>query len=100
MSLLKKFTFLFIREIIVSLKYDYCKIHAINENKAKNNYIVTYFFLGKRQVFISDILEIWLDDTLMNKFSPLDALTIGSYVAKVNYMTTINNSNTERYDLI
>lgn len=64
---------------------NYCKIHAIDKNKVSNEYLITFFYLRKRQLLVKAATEIFQDKQLLNQFNVLDASTIGLCVGKSHY---------------
>ena len=77
--------FYFIRNLVSFFKKNHFKILKVEKNNRSKEYIITFFTVGKRQVFVKSTFDIVKKDDLINKFDPIDAATIGFYTAQSSY---------------
>lgn len=58
-------------------KRNHCKIDNIT--KINTEYIVSFIYVSKRQIFKKPVYEIFINPYLLNELSPFDAALIGFY---------------------
>ncbi len=57
------------------------KIDSIEKDYKTNEYLVTFVYISKRQVFIMPAKKIFENSALLNQFSPDDAMEVGMFYA-------------------
>lgn len=62
------------------------KIEALQDNQT---YIIIFFSMKTKHLFIKSVQEIMNDPELISQFNPVDAATIGMYAAKAFYTKVI-----------
>ncbi len=82
---IKKYMFFCIRGIFKIYKRKICKINVIAKNVTTHEYIITFTYVTKRQIFHKTAIEIYKNENLLNEFLPHEAALIGFYSAFSNY---------------
>jgi hypothetical protein len=78
-SSLKRVTINITRQIVKIYKNTHCKIDSIE--LTSNEYLISFYYVGKRQIFIKSATQIRKNKFLLNEFSPDEAALIGLYAS-------------------
>lgn len=57
------------------------RVESINKHNNSAEYSITFFYPGRRQLFVKSAIEVFENDPLIIKFTSLDAAEIGLYAA-------------------
>jgi len=82
---IRKYIFFCLRGIFKIYKRKICKISIISKDINTNEYIITFSYLTKRQIFQKSASEIYKNEYLLNEFLPHEAALIGFYNALSRY---------------
>lgn len=75
-----RFIFTVISNLVKTYKQNRFKIDSIEKTK-QLDYLINFIYIGKRQKFTESASNIFINESLIKVFSPIDAATIGYFHA-------------------
>jgi hypothetical protein len=73
-----------IKVLIAFFKKHHCKISRIEKNIELVDYLITFNYTNKRQIFVKPVTEIYKNSYLLNAFAPEDVAIIGFYYTMIH----------------